>query len=139
MSSTEGKDDLCWTPPPSPIARHPWSPAQPPVTTSIEQVHLPEIRPSCFPANPIKESVIKQVRFDPHVTLIDACIRGDLEELKDYCDNQDKVPTVGGIRNRSLLQVALMRGHEHMVRYLAGHVDVNHQDSDGKTLAVFRS
>lgn len=83
--------------------------------------------------------MIKQVRFDPHVTLIDACIRGDLEELKDYCDNQDKVPTVGGIRNRSLLQVALMRGHEHMVRYLAGHVDVNHQDSDGKTLAVFRS
>lgn len=139
LSSTEGKDDLCWTPPPSPIARHPWSPAPPPVTTSIEQVHLPEIRPSCFPANPIKESGIKQVRFDPHVTLIDACIRGDLEELKDYCDNQDKVPAVGGIRNRSLLQVALMRGHEHMVRYLAGHVDVNHQDSDGKTLAVFRS
>ncbi|KAI7874686.1 hypothetical protein K492DRAFT_174272 [Lichtheimia hyalospora FSU 10163] len=133
MSSAEGKDDHCWTPPPSPIARHPWSPAPSPISTSIEEVQLPEIRPSCFPANPIKQPVVKQVRFDPHVTLIDACIRGDLQELKHYCDNQGQIPSVGGIRNRSLLQVALMRGHEHMVSYLADHVDVNHQDSDGWT------
>lgn len=131
LSSTEGKDDHCWTPPPSPIAGHPWSPAPSPVSTSIDEVHLPEIRPSCLPANPIKQPVIKQVRFDPHVTLIDACIRGDLQELKHYCNSQDRIAGVGGIRNRSLLQVALMRGHEHLVHYLADHVDVNHQDSDG--------
>ncbi|KAF7731995.1 hypothetical protein EC973_007100 [Apophysomyces ossiformis] len=142
-----------------------WTPS-PTATTSIDMTKdeemmaiepsVPPTRPGCFPCNPPKQqhdrdvpellihqeksekaSLLRQVRFDPHVVLVDACVHGDLAEVAQIL-HTTRMPvqqSVGDVHNHSLLQLALMHGHEHMVKYLVTEVgvDVNHPDNDGWT------
>ncbi|KAG0174591.1 hypothetical protein DFQ28_005747 [Apophysomyces sp. BC1034] len=119
---------------------------------SIEPSPVPT-RPACFPCNKLgrdvpnplvvdqekseKTNLLRQVRFDPHVVLVDACVHGDLAEV-DQIINTMQIPiqcSVGDVHNHSLLQLALMHGHERLVKYLVTHVgvDINHPDNDGWT------
>ncbi|KAK4521964.1 uncharacterized protein ATC70_004503 [Mucor velutinosus] len=73
----------------------------------------------------------KKVQFNSETILMDACIRGDQQEMSEYLDLD-----FGAIRdaqNRSLLHVALMHGHEHLVQFLFDKVDINYSDNDGWT------
>ncbi|KAI9317572.1 ankyrin repeat-containing domain protein [Dichotomocladium elegans] len=131
------KDDDCWTPPPSPIT-HQWVPSLSPSPPQHDMYRVPESPPSPVLERPVCVPSIcaakKQVRFDPQVMLIDACIRGDMQELSDLLGTDIyQGGGVGGVQNRSLLQIALMRGHEKLVRYLVDRVDVDHKDNDGWT------
>ncbi|KAI9007953.1 hypothetical protein CLU79DRAFT_777235 [Phycomyces nitens] len=84
----------------------------------------------------------RQVHFMPQIVLIDACVRGDLPELTEIIDRTIEQSgifsmrhTTGDVHDRSLLHLALMHGHESMVRYLVkeANINMNHPDNDGKT------
>lgn len=141
-------NELCYTPPPSPLetAADAWDTNV--ANQQLEQV-LPPIpspspvpfRPSCFPTN-IKNDRAerpRRVRFDKQAIIIDACIRGDLAELASILEDYEQTLPVhhafGGVQNRSLLHIALLHGQEHIVRYLVEkiRVDINHPDKDGWT------
>jgi ankyrin repeat protein len=85
-----------------------------------------------------KEKKLRQVRFDPMIVLIEACIRGDQNEMIDIlneCQNDPNLKSsVNEINNKSLLHIALMHGNEHLVEFLVNEVqvDINHGDNDGK-------
>ncbi|KAI9267924.1 hypothetical protein BDA99DRAFT_504378 [Phascolomyces articulosus] len=73
----------------------------------------------------------RQVRFDPKVVLMDACTRGDLSETIDLLDSATS--DMNDAYNRSLLHIALMNGHEKIVKLLidSNKMDVNHADNNG--------
>ncbi|KAG1442204.1 hypothetical protein G6F56_011165 [Rhizopus delemar] len=73
----------------------------------------------------------KQVQFDPRIILIDSCVRGDQEELKEWMT--DDMSEICDSQNRSLLHIALMHGNEHLVEDLIDKVDINQTDLDGWT------
>ncbi|KAL9560138.1 hypothetical protein MBANPS3_000102 [Mucor bainieri] len=73
----------------------------------------------------------KKVQFNSETILMDACIRGDQQEMSEYLDLD--LGAIRDVQNRSLLHVALMHGHEHLVRFLFDKVDVNYSDNDGWT------
>ncbi|KAI8365996.1 uncharacterized protein BYT42DRAFT_618441 [Radiomyces spectabilis] len=136
-------DDLCWTPPPpsphsddEPLYGTTWhqlaEPRFTPPTTPPSPVPL---RPACFPTMRIKVKTVRQVRFDPQIVLIDACVRGDLVEISQLISNASTTMGLTGTQNRSLLHLALMHGQEEVAKYLVtqANIDVNHQDNDGWT------
>ncbi|ORZ24116.1 ankyrin repeat-containing domain protein [Absidia repens] len=84
-----------------------------------------------------------RVHFDPKVVLMEACIRGDLQEV-DQVIMQQQADTSwllsdhyggAGFQDRTLLQLALMHGHESLVHYLVKKVkvNINQVDADGWT------
>ncbi|OAD67294.1 hypothetical protein PHYBLDRAFT_151546 [Phycomyces blakesleeanus NRRL 1555(-)] len=84
----------------------------------------------------------RQVHFMPQIVLVDACVRGDLTELTEIIDRTIEQSgifsmrhTTGDVHNRSLLHLALMHGHESVVRYLVqdANINMNHPDNDGWT------
>lgn len=113
-SSLSSFDHPCWTPPTSPLP----SPA-------------PDFkRPSCFPqTNVAVLQKPKKVQFDPHIILMEACSRGDKQELISIPYDLN---SVRDLKNRSLLHIAIMYGHQHLLDYLYDKVDINHTDDDGK-------
>ena len=75
----------------------------------------------------------KKVQFNSETILMDACIRGDKDELMEYIEKQDfKLDSIRDVQNRSLLHIALMHGHEHLVNYLFDKININYSDNDGK-------
>lgn len=151
MSSIE--ETMCWTPPPSPMASPPVAPAatfddaaatDAPEWMTADEPPVPE-RPSCRPQikSPSPPPPARQVRFDPRVILVDACIRGDLTELKTMVQELgcELRMGIGGVQNRSLLHIALLHGHDQVARYLVEHVkvDVNHPDNDGTETNPFNT
>ncbi|KAL7331914.1 hypothetical protein PS15p_204040 [Mucor circinelloides] len=75
----------------------------------------------------------KKVQFNSETILMDACIRGDQQEMSEYLDLD--FDAIRDVQNRSLLHVALMHGHEHLVQFLFDKVDINYSDNDGKLAA----
>lgn len=73
----------------------------------------------------------KKVRFDIKVILMDACIRGDYQEIID--NKVDFLNEIQDVQNRSLLHLAIMHGQEHLIEYLHDKVNINHVDNDGWT------
>ncbi|KAF7729845.1 hypothetical protein EC973_003579 [Apophysomyces ossiformis] len=119
--------DLVWSPPPSPTLRlscYHASPAQPrSILVDRSQLTTANIRRQ------------RQVHFEPEVALTDACHRGDLEEIAQLT-RQKKPPDIQcvGIQKRSALHLALMRGHDKVVKYLVDiGVDTDQKDADGWT------
>ncbi|KAI8874946.1 ankyrin [Backusella circina FSU 941] len=118
-------------------------PATPPITTTtttmitkknvelMDEIKSPVVVP--------KEKKLRQVRFDPMIVLIEACIRGDKNEMIDIikeCQNNPNLKSgVNEINNRSLLHIALLHKKEDLVEYLVNEVqvDINHGDNDGWT------
>ncbi|CAO3608449.1 unnamed protein product [Cunninghamella echinulata] len=82
-----------------------------------------------------------RVHFDPKVILMETCIRGDLQELMDTLQSSKDLSWLfnhhgyAGVHDRTLLQLALMNGHENIVHYLVNQikVNVNQVDADGWT------
>jgi len=72
----------------------------------------------------------KKVQFNSETILMDACIRGDQQEMSEYLGLD--FGAIRDVQNRSLLHVALMHGHEHLVQFLIDKVDINYSDNDGK-------
>ncbi|KAI8380867.1 hypothetical protein BD560DRAFT_432058 [Blakeslea trispora] len=150
-SSSSSFDSNCWTPPQSPV------PSVEVIMETVEEKEEQELidlstmtiadnkedllfeRPGCFPRHVLKDEKrkstglqkSKRVRFDPQTIVMDACVRGDIEELIDLEDQVDF--TMQDLQNRSLLHIAMMHGHEHLVEYLCDKIDVNHGDKDGWT------
>lgn len=73
----------------------------------------------------------KKVQFNSETILMDACIRGDQQEMSEYLGLD--FGAIRDVQNRSLLHVALMHGHEHLVQFLIDKVDINYSDNDGKS------
>ncbi|CAO3644994.1 unnamed protein product [Mucor fragilis] len=73
----------------------------------------------------------KKVQFNSETILMDACIRGDQQEMSEYLGLD--FGAIRDVQNRSLLHVALMHGHEHLVQFLIDKVDINYSDNDGWT------
>ncbi|KAL0096868.1 ankyrin repeat-containing domain protein [Phycomyces blakesleeanus] len=125
--------DRCWSPPALPSAP---SPASEWDSWAIQgSLKLP--RPSEKHTHPPR-----QVHFMPQIVLVDACVRGDLTELTEIIDRTIEQSgifsmrhTTGDVHNRSLLHLALMHGHESVVRYLVqdANINMNHPDNDGWT------
>ncbi|KAI9300083.1 hypothetical protein BJ944DRAFT_244537 [Cunninghamella echinulata] len=91
--------------------------------------------------NNADNSTQPRVHFDPKVILMEACIRGDLQELMDTLQSSKDLSWLfnhhgyAGVHDRTLLQLALMNGHENIVHYLVNQikVNVNQVDADGWT------
>lgn len=128
------------------------SPAPAVVAVVEEEPHgLPE-RPGCFPRHSISSSIgstsnddnkqqgavlqkQKKVHFGPQTILMDACIRGDKEEIMEVITNHTDVLKLDKIRdaqNRTLLHIAILYGQEDIAEYLADKIDVNYIDNDGR-------
>ncbi|KAI7906303.1 uncharacterized protein BX663DRAFT_483059 [Cokeromyces recurvatus] len=79
----------------------------------------------------------KKVHFEPSVVILDACSRGDKEELMMTSTSKliDLDTIRDGQNNRSLLHIALLNGHEDLVKYLIvdRKMDINSRDNDGWT------
>ncbi|KAI8084246.1 uncharacterized protein B0P05DRAFT_466725 [Gilbertella persicaria] len=142
-SSSSSFDYHCWTPPQSPIPSSVDTKQEPllsdlaNITISDEKDDILFQRPGCFPQHLVdnKQNVSqkpKKVHFDPQIIVVDACIRGDLEEMIEL-ENEVVLSEIRDLQNRSLLHMALMHGQEHLVEYLSDKVDINHADKDGWT------
>ncbi|KAI8990929.1 hypothetical protein BDF20DRAFT_841682 [Mycotypha africana] len=83
----------------------------------------------------------KTVQFSLKVILLDACARGDLEELKYYTSSAkaNELNTVRDLQKRSLLHIAIMHRHEHLIQFLIEkqRVDIRLVDADGWTCAHY--
>jgi ankyrin repeat protein len=77
----------------------------------------------------------KVVQFNSQIILMDACIRGDKEEIIEIMNQQEEINfnEIRDIQNRSLLHLALMHGQENLVEFLHDKIDINHVDNDGKS------
>jgi hypothetical protein len=110
-------------------------PATPPIPAVISKKNVQMMDEMKFPVP--KEKKLRQVRFDPMIVLIEACIRGDQNEMIDIlkeCQNDPNLKSsVNEINNKSLLHIALMHGNQHLVEFLVNEVqvDINHGDNDG--------
>lgn len=120
-SSMLSADDssTCWTPPPSPMRRR-----------------------MCFspPVNMIHDTTSthlnKHVRFDTQTLIHDACMRGNLSELIHLLKDCDGSLPTHGAQDRSLLQVAIIFGHNQLVSHLLekSKDQVDHYDTQGKKI-----
>ncbi|KAG0165879.1 hypothetical protein DFQ28_008177 [Apophysomyces sp. BC1034] len=142
MSSVDDDEDEICKPSTPDLVRSP----HPSLTTLRSSYHHASPRsPTTSPTQPppilvdrsrlksTKTTQHRQVRFDPEVALVDACNRGDLEEVVQLTQ-QKKPPDINcvGIHNRSLLHLALMHGHDKVVKYLIDFgMDADHTDADG--------
>lgn len=134
-SSSSSSFDYHWTPPASPDLSH--------LVQQLDQVVvIEEERQGCFPRhtsimNDNKQPLVlqkqKKVHFDPQIILMDACIRGDKQEIMDIIDDSIDLNGVRDLQNRSLLHLALLYGQEHVFMYLYDKVDINLADNDGTT------
>lgn len=98
---------------------------------------IPPHRPGCLPRCDSSEVAMvsqkeKKVRFDPRVIMMDSCVRGDEKEFTEWMDELN-IREIKDVQNRSLLHIALMHGHEHLVDDLIHKVDINQPDHDGKS------
>ncbi|KAI8636447.1 hypothetical protein BD408DRAFT_486885 [Parasitella parasitica] len=75
----------------------------------------------------------KKVQFNPETILMDACIRGDKDEMEECLEQDLDLSSIRDVQNRSLLHITLMHGHEHLVPYLCDKIDINYSDNDGWT------
>ncbi|OBZ90743.1 hypothetical protein A0J61_01196 [Choanephora cucurbitarum] len=151
-SSASSFDSHCWTPPQSPVPSVEVIVEETQKETSAdiqkeEQLVTKEEeeeltgnkedliieRPGCFP-----RQKPKRVRFEPKTMMMDACMRGDLEEMIEL-EDQVVLSDMRDLQNRSLLHIAMMHGHEHLVDYLHDKIDVNHGDKDGWTCLHYAS
>lgn len=128
------------------------SPVPTPVVAEEEEVeHQQPERPGCFPRHSISSNIEstsnndgkqqgvvsqkqKKVHFCPQTILMDACIRGDREELMEViADHNDalQLDKIRDAQNRSLLHIAILYGQEDIAEYLANKIDVNYIDNDG--------
>jgi ankyrin repeat protein len=141
-SSLSSFDYHCWTPPTSPI------PQVEKRSSLLAQLPTPDLfeRPGCFPRittssildddnddDDDKQVVLpkqKKVQFDPQTILIDACIRGDQQEMAEVAENVC-LDEMRDLQNRSLLHIALLHGQEHIVEFLSDKLDINCCDNDG--------
>lgn len=77
----------------------------------------------------------KKVQFDPQTILVDACIRGDQQEMAEVVTSENiSLGEIRDLQNRSLLHIALLHGHEHLVEFLFDKLDINYSDNDGKCI-----
>lgn len=96
--------------------------------------------------------IIKSVRFSPDIVLLDACVRGDVGDLKNLMKQQQKqhpakatsvilrewqqqhFAASPSTASSSMLHIALLHRQEKMARYLVSlGADVNATDQDGWT------
>jgi ankyrin repeat protein len=131
-SSLSSFDYHCWTPPTSPVP-HVESPIIIKKSSPTEE-ELFE-RPGCFPRLTITNDAVspkqKKVQFDPQTILIDACIRGDQQEMLEVYSENVALNEIRDLQNRSLLHIALLHGQEHLVEFLFDKLDINYSDNDG--------
>lgn len=108
-SSSTTASSFCWTPPASPI------PTKEPVSQ-----------------HPVTQHTKKKVRFDPQSVLLDMCMSGD-EDIITHLKSLDMdLNLVRDVRQRSLLHIVCMQGHEHLLECLLKHnINVNLPDQDG--------
>ncbi|CAO3607997.1 unnamed protein product [Cunninghamella blakesleeana] len=113
-------------------------------TTTSHQHHLHPHDHHQEPPNDQNKQDHRAVHFDPKVVLMEICSRGDLKELMDTFKNlsQDDLSSWllnhhgdAGVHDRTLLQLALLNGHEKIIHYLVNHVNmnVNQVDANGWT------
>jgi hypothetical protein len=122
-SASSSLSSLCWTPPVSPApSRH--------FTTMTAATQKQQVVPP----------TLKKVRFDPHVLFLDTCISGDKDELMDLLDQYPvDLDSIRDIKNRSLLHIALMHRHDHLLDFLYNKININHPDQDGKRRKKLRN
>lgn len=137
-SSSSSSFDYHWTPPTSPDLSH--------LVQQLDQVVvIEEQRQGCFPRhtsiiNDNKQLVVsqkqKKVHFDPQIILMDACIRGDKQEIMDMMNDAIDFNEIRDLQNRSLLHLALLYGQEHIFMCLYDKININLADNDGKPLEI---
>ncbi|KAG2193912.1 hypothetical protein INT47_004160, partial [Mucor saturninus] len=134
-SSSSSSFDYHWTPPASPDLTH--------LVQQLDQVVvIEEQRQGCFPRHtsimndnkqPLVSQKQKKVHFDPQIILMDACIRGDKQEVIDVMDDSIDLNQIRDLQDRSLLHLALLYGQENIFMFLYDKIDINLADSDGWT------
>ncbi|KAI9245961.1 hypothetical protein BY458DRAFT_528301 [Sporodiniella umbellata] len=159
-SSSDSSDSLDWSPPSSPSPPPPelspfLAPSPPPALTALQKKknqilhtshYSPKVpltttttTPLVLRTHPAPLQTPKRVHFDPQVILIDACVRGDTQEVLESLSLFESVRQLKDTQNRHLLHIALMHGHEQLVPILLQHVNINQPDQDGWTCLHYAS